>query len=924
MRISFYNKAKAPAWVAAISMFRFLTAALMLFFICFLTLVSAPPLAEAQEKIEVTIIPAEHVSWVDTLQNGMWGTREWLVHLIGNIADWIYSLSVPIRSQFAAVSTLPGSEDTTQRFEDSSSSGQSGLQTQNVQDDATTTPQFSYLSSEPLNQNVDHPATTIPSQPFVQLPFITRQELGGVFNQLASVVSLLPQTIVTREIFDRQTIRTQESAVEALDNYLPLGGGTLAGLGTWANGFLAQASSTVVGDFTTTGTITFADLADGFLYANGSGTVSATTTLGMTALDPAVIFASEIDTSSELAAVLTDESGSGSLVFATAPTLTGTSTAEHLLTTGNTTIGNNGTDVLTLRGGYVTLGANTEITRAIETPPVGNQNPLYYNVTFTGESGGTSDVRALVQRINSYGANNIADQRARYTGVDINTTAGTTASAYVDHNYIWLHDAGALTTANVNFGHVRTDSGAISDARIFSAGATTINGSGSVGTVTGFDARGLGHASAVNNVYAFRALDTSATTFVAGFASGISVGTGKWGFYETGGANNAFLGKVRIGSNVVPTATLDVTGTGSISSSSPGTVANVLVLRNQNSASANTGVALHFDPNGSGNGTTRSASIQSRQTTAGNVADLGFFIANGSTPVERLTITATGLVGIASTSPWRALSVTGTVGFDGLTGATGAGSLCLDSNRQVVFNSGSDACLSSLHATKHDIGSLTLSGLDLVAGLSAVSFIYNNDASSTVRYGFIAEDAAAVDPHLATRDASGALSGVDDRAVVSILVKAVQELIGELRSLAATVTGFAESFRTKELTFDRAAGNELSIKKLCIGLACITEQQLAALLASHGQWAPTGQGSGTTLATSSSSAAAVTTGPAEPPVIATSTSADTATANTGTEPPPINPSEPTPTGEGETDRTVDESEPVDSALSEQDTDTTTP
>lgn len=74
-----------------------------------------------------------------------------------------------------------------------------------------------------------------------------------------------------------------------------------------------------------------------------------------------------------------------------------------------------------------------------------------------------------------------------------------------------------------------------------------------------------------------------------------------------------------------------------------------------------------------------------------------------------------------------------------------------------------------------------------------VSFIYNNDASSTVRYGFIAEDTAAVDSHLGTYDQSGKLSGVDDRSILSIIVKALQELIGEVGNLTATVAGFAQS-----------------------------------------------------------------------------------------------------------------------------------
>jgi hypothetical protein len=184
---------------------------------------------------------------------------------------------------------------------------------------------------------------------------------------------------------------------------------------------------------------------------------------------------------------------------------------------------------------------------------------------------------------------------------------------------------------------------------------------------------------------------------------------------------------------------------------------------------------------------------------------------------------STGSIGIGTTTPWKKLSVTGTVGFDGLTGAVGAGSLCLSTNKEVVYNSGSDNCLSSLRSTKHDINNLTLSGTSTVAALVPVSFIYNNDTSSTVRYGFIAEDTAAVDQHLGTYDQSGKLSGVDDRSVLSIIVKALQELI-------ATIAGFAQSFTSHQVNTDK-----LCVTKSDGAPVCITGDQLSAVLSGTGQ-----------------------------------------------------------------------------------------
>jgi len=145
------------------------------------------------------------------------------------------------------------------------------------------------------------------------------------------------------------------------------------------------------------------------------------------------------------------------------------------------------------------------------------------------------------------------------------------------------------------------------------------------------------------------------------------------------------------------------------------------------------------------------------------------------TGTEVMFLTNAGNLGIGTTSPWRTLSVTGTVGFGGLTSAIGAGSLCLDSNKQVVYNSASDACLSSTRITKHDITKLDLSGISLINKLEPSSFVYNQGDGRT-RYGFMAEDTALVDDRLATHNEKGDITGIDDRAILSVAVKAVQEL----------------------------------------------------------------------------------------------------------------------------------------------------
>lgn len=63
------------------------------------------------------------------------------------------------------------------------------------------------------------------------------------------------------------------------------------------------------------------------------------------------------------------------------------------------------------------------------------------------------------------------------------------------------------------------------------------------------------------------------------------------------------------------------------------------------------------------------------------------------------------------------------------------------------------------------------------------------------------------------------------------VMRMVQSLSTEFTTLEATVEGFADSFTTKELTFNRATGDELDVQTLCIGSTCIDEAQLQALLA---------------------------------------------------------------------------------------------
>ena len=148
-----------------------------------------------------------------------------------------------------------------------------------------------------------------------------------------------------------------------------------------------------------------------------------------------------------------------------------------------------------------------------------------------------------------------------------------------------------------------------------------------------------------------------------------------------------------------------------------------------------------------------------------------------------------------------------------------------------MYNSASDACLSSTRATKHDIAPLELAGLETLAGLEPVSFVYNEGDGRT-RYGFIAEDTAEVDDQLATHDSEGQISGIDDRAVLALVVKAVQEQEarggGPARTTVqsgglATSTGLTLELDQVSAESDHKSAREYILEKVKLGLKPVTD-----------------------------------------------------------------------------------------------------
>lgn len=139
-------------------------------------------------------------------------------------------------------------------------------------------------------------------------------------------------------------------------------------------------------------------------------------------------------------------------------------------------------------------------------------------------------------------------------------------------------------------------------------------------------------------------------------------------------------------------------------------------------------------------------------------------------------IDASGNVGIGTTSPWRTLSVTGTVAMSGLTASSGTpDSLCINATTKEVTENNTTTCLVSSARFKHDIQKLDLSGTDLLNQLKPSTFTYNEGGRKDI--GFIAEDVALVDPRLADYDKEGKPWSLRVHAILAVTVKALQETI---------------------------------------------------------------------------------------------------------------------------------------------------
>ena len=183
----------------------------------------------------------------------------------------------------------------------------------------------------------------------------------------------------------------------------------------------------------------------------------------------------------------------------------------------------------------------------------------------------------------------------------------------------------------------------------------------------------------------------------------------------------------------------------------------------------------------------------STTTTAGTATSSGpaAITIDGNSGTQGLYV-ATGTQATASGSIFE---TNGFVFMHGLTQATGGtnNDLCISGTPNQLIEETTGVCVVSMRDSKHDILDLS-AGLDTLLNLRPVSYSPNQDEESDyndILYGFVAEELAEADPHLARYGIDGKPRTIDDWGILSLVVKSVQELL-------AKVTGLEERMDAQE------------------------------------------------------------------------------------------------------------------------------
>jgi len=239
-----------------------------------------------------------------------------------------------------------------------------------------------------------------------------------------------------------------------------------------------------------------------------------------------------------------------------------------LTVSGNTILGDASADTLTTNYGTLTVNNNIASYRALGAAAAGTTIVYQDEISFTGHSGGTTDIRGRLSKVTFSGSNAAANIELFDDQTEIQHTTGTLTTVNTHNGYVRLGLSGSTTgginTLRVNNYHLANEgTGTISTAIVYNVGNVDLaDGTGPINNMYGFLCQDIGHATRVANIAAsFHGNNmTAGATATVTFNSAMNSGTGKWGFRHTGTANNAFNGATRFGSTTAPINTVDITG----------------------------------------------------------------------------------------------------------------------------------------------------------------------------------------------------------------------------------------------------------------------------------------------------------------------------------------------------------------------------
>lgn len=175
---------------------------------------------------------------------------------------------------------------------------------------------------------------------------------------------------------------------------------------------------------------------------------------------------------------------------------------------------------------------------------------------------------------------------------------------------------------------------------------------------------------------------------------------------------------------------------------------------------------------------------------------------------------ASGLQFLAGNSVRMTLAGTGQLTLNTL-GSAGSTALCRNASNQI-------STCSSSERYKSDITPLTL-GLDAVAQLRPVSYLWKEDGMADV--GFVAEEVAALDERLITRNEAGAIEGVKYDRLSAVLANAVQELAARDTLQATEIIALKTQLNQQQSQSDALQSSNRTVEAKLLKL----NQRLAAI-----------------------------------------------------------------------------------------------